>query len=629
VKRTGVARVGQPLAGQLVGPLAALMETGPAKPFGHQEFGPGILGHPGRQAALAAVVINSNRVPAGNAAGGGGPGVDQHGRRPGRLPELRDFIKRRVEKKAVGRRDKLQCKPGAPLRVTDRLTVGKGVEPLPGPGPGEEFHLAGGGVEGFGIGVVRDIEGHGMPGPHPVRIDTGHEGRVVRQQPVDTLIFSQGEDRFPKPHPVGQILEDRQRRTAPANRRDDRFGQLDIIVAVCPVEILHLQKAGPREDNIGHAGRIRHEHLLDRNKQVLPGQAGHHLARLGGHRRRVGEVDMQVFDRRSVQFGQRVAQMDHVHPPGSGRTEIGAGQKRQIGRCAAQTAGDPGPGLLEGAHQCRQQGNRPHGHGPAELAARSPAGPDVGRIGTAIGPGQVPNRFGGKPADVGRLVRRVPGRACVEGIEPDGSRLDEGVVDQVVADQHVHHSQGQGGIGPRPDHQVGIGPLGRLGPIGVNDHQPGPVLPGLLEKRPGMQIGRQGVRPPDDDEIGGDGRRDGGRWSAPQAGFEPGAGGRTADGREQPAGSQLVEKRVARMAVDQAHVPGIKIGQNRLRPPIRRHRGGTLGNFAQGLVPANGHERPRAFGAVAFQRLQNPFGMVWTCSGKYPALRQMNPRVMG
>ena len=46
----------------------------------------------------------------------------------------------------------------------------------------------------------------------------------------------------------------------------------------------------------------------------------------------------------------------------------------------------------------------------------------------------------------------------------------------------------------------------------------------------------------------------------PQAGLEAGAGRRSADGRDQPARPQPVEKGVAGVAMHKAHVPGIIIG---------------------------------------------------------------------
>jgi len=73
---------------------------------------------------------------------------------------------------------------------------------------------------------------------------------------------------------------------------------------------------------------------------------------------------------------------------------------------------------------------------------------------------------------------------------------DEISIDHIPVNQHLHHGQGQGGIGARFDHQVQIGPLGRAITVGIDDHQRGPGLAGHVKMRPGMNVGGQGVAAP-------------------------------------------------------------------------------------------------------------------------------------
>jgi len=73
---------------------------------------------------------------------------------------------------------------------------------------------------------------------------------------------------------------------------------------------------------------------------------------------------------------------------------------------------------------------------------------------------------------------------------------DEIAINHIPLDQHLHHGEGQGGIGARFDHQVYIGPLGRPVAVGIDDHQGGSGLPGHAKMGPGMDVGGQGVAAP-------------------------------------------------------------------------------------------------------------------------------------
>ena len=52
----GLSLVGEPLAGELVGPLAPGCEPGPVKTFGHQQAGLGVRGYFRIQAALTPII---------------------------------------------------------------------------------------------------------------------------------------------------------------------------------------------------------------------------------------------------------------------------------------------------------------------------------------------------------------------------------------------------------------------------------------------------------------------------------------------------------------------------------------------------------------------------------------------
>ena len=145
-----------------------------------------------------------------------------------------------------------------------------------------------------------------------------------------------------------------------------------------------LQKTGSRQNDIGVAGGVGREHLLNNYEQVFTGQSGQYLAGLRRHHGRVGQIDIKQFDWRIVQSGQGVAQFNHVDSPRSGRAQIRSCQTAQVGGRTTQCAGDPSTRLIKSSNQGGQQGDGPHRHGPFELAGRSPSSSDVGCPGPSI-----------------------------------------------------------------------------------------------------------------------------------------------------------------------------------------------------------------------------------------------------
>jgi hypothetical protein len=55
----------------------------------------------------------------------------------------------------------------------------------------------------------------------------------------------------------------------------------DVLVAAAPVEIVMLEEHGSGKDNIGGAGRLSHELLVDADKEILAGKTPFHPVLFG------------------------------------------------------------------------------------------------------------------------------------------------------------------------------------------------------------------------------------------------------------------------------------------------------------------------------------------------------------
>ena len=90
-----------------------------------------------------------------------------------------------------------------------------------------------------------------------------------------------------------------------------------------------------------------------------------------------------------------------------------------------------------------------------------------------------------------------------------------------------------------------------------------------------------------------------------------GDAGAGADGPVEQARAERVEEAAVHAAVgEQAHVAGVRVGQDRLRPVLGGDRAQPLGDRAERLVPRDALEAPLALAAHAPQRVQQAVGAV-------------------
>ncbi len=150
----------------------------------------------------------------------------------------------------------------------------------------------------------------------------------------------------------------------------------------------------------------------------------------------------------------------------------------------------PGPG------ENRKAAERSEEHGSLLMVLGADQGPDEALRCGAVGPGQLFDLIGLDAADL-RRSDRIP--RCDMGsqlFEAQGMLRDVLVIDQVVPDQDVHHAQHQGDVGAGERLDRPVCGLGGDGADRVDDHDPGPVRPGLLDERPKMAVGEASVGPP-------------------------------------------------------------------------------------------------------------------------------------
>ncbi len=76
------------------------------------------------------------------------------------------------------------------------------------------------------------------------------------------------------------------------------------------------------------------------------------------------------------------------------------------------------------------------------------------------------------------------------------------MIDEVVADEHVHDRQHQRNVGSGERLEEPIGRASGHGPDRVDHHDLGTVLTRLFDERPEVSVGEAGVRRPQNDVTG-------------------------------------------------------------------------------------------------------------------------------
>ena len=243
-----------------------------------------------------------------------------------------------------------------------------------------------------------------------------------------------------------------------------------------------------RQHQVGVVDRVGGELLVNDSEQVAATESFDHAALAGCDGSGVGVVDEQQGDGWPVELpGQGLGQLVHVDRPCAGRNQIGSGEPiEREGVIAAGREQDAAGAVSPGTDHRGQAADGADGHSTSGVPLHPVIDSDRGRWSGAVFPGELFDVVGGDPGDVRRSLRRpVTGHPFFESLGSHAVPFHVVTVDQAVAEQDVHHSQRQGRIGSDPRSDMPITPFGGAAPVGVDCHDAGSLLSGLVHPHRG------------------------------------------------------------------------------------------------------------------------------------------------
>ena len=266
--------------------------------------------------------------------------------------------------------------------------------------------------------------------------------------------------------------------------------------------------------------------------------------------------------------------------------------------------------MLPGSDQRRQRADRADRLPAAGVTLERHTEADDGRLcgGELLGERPDVRRFdAGDPLDI---VGRELGRAGFQLLEAVSVLLDIVAIDQSLRDDRIDDAHRQSAVGARPRADMPVAGLGRARTVAVDDHHLGAALLCLEHERPMMQIGRDGVARPDDDELG---MHEAFRVDPAGRADRQEPGGRRAgraEGLLVHRGAEAIEERIAGVdALHQAHIAEIGIGHDRLAAIGGDDLAPAPADLGDRLVPGDPLELLGAFRPGPAQRIFQPVGI--------------------
>ena len=212
-----------------------------------------------------------------------------------------------------------------------------------------------------------------------------------------------------------------------------------------------------------------------------------------------------------------------------------------------------------------------------------------------------------------RDARRRPfGGPRRQRVEAHRVAIDVVAVDELLGDQHVHQAVGECCVGAGHQRDVLVTLLGRRAAIRVDGDQPRTAALGFLRARPEVQVRRDRVAAPDQDQpavlvlldVHPDRRADHGAPASL-------AGGSADRAVEQRRAETVEEAPVHRAVLQIAHRARVAVGHDGLRTVGRgRDAGEARRNLVERLVPRDAGEAAFAFAAHAAHRMQHAVGRI-------------------
>jgi hypothetical protein len=216
-----------------------------------------------------------------------------------------------------------------------------------------------------------------------------------------------------------------------------------------------------------------------------------------------------------------------------------------------------------------------------------------------------------RDAAQGRHARRVElYRARGERLEPQRVALDVVAVEPAFADQHVHQPERKRAVGAGQQRDVLVAFLGGRRAIRIDRNQLRAVALGFLREAPQVQVGRDRIRAPEQDQLGV-GKRLHRRTSAHAERADEGLAARgRADGAIEQARAEPVEEAVRhRLALHQPHRARVRVRHDALWID-RGDRLQLRGNVVERFVPRHARELALALAAAPLQRMQHALRVI-------------------
>ena len=431
--------------------------------------------------------------------------------------------------------------------------------------PGVKLQPAGGGKEGL---ALPRADGDRLAIQQCRRIEARHHAAGALEHGFDDLRRRCLEDRVRQAQAGGEGLGQAVVRPRLALGFDHALAVLHVVRAIGAVKILALQIGRRGQHDIGEFRRFGHERVVDNGGQILPRETGADARRVGvGHGGVVGG-DEQGADRRIVQFTQRLAEFQVVDGARFRRAgglahrvvvepERGGGRQQRAAAVTAIRAGD-----------ARQQRDGAQILPAVGEAAEAEADADERGFGGAVQCRETLDVRDGEAGDRGGGLGREARQDLVfDLVEAERVARDVAAVHHAVADQDVHHAQGQRGIGADPHRQPQIGDARGSGAARVDDHQFDARGAAFLDGGPEMHVGGVQVGTPGHDQVGLPDRFRIGAANVAHGDGPGGVGAGVADSAAaQAATAQGVEHAVGEAAVDLTLMRAVGVAQKRQRP---------------------------------------------------------------
>lgn len=387
-----------------------------------------------------------------------------------------------------------------------------------------------------------------------------------------------------------------------ADGRDDGSGALDGVVAVGVVEVFALEGCGGGQDDVGVAGGVCEEALVDDGEEVFALEAAQDLVLVGGGAGGIGGIDVERLDGRfECIVIERAAELAHVDVANASLLEVGAADDVLVEGVAAGGGGQETAAFLGvGADEGGQAGDEARGHGAVDVAGLAAAEADEGGAGIAVGMGEGADIRGGDAGDscggFGGVVRQD---LLLEFVRSLHVLLEEGAVGEAVAHEHAEDGKRECTVGAGARAEEGVGVVGGPRAVGVDAVNLGAIPAGNLDVVTEVDVGREHADAPEDDHVAVLGFLRGGRQRCAHDIAVAAALGRCADGAVKTRGTECVEESMAGAVANRAHRAGIGIGQDGLGAVVMDDGLPAPGNLGDGFIPTDGGKASFALSARA------------------------------